>query len=75
MAIVFNGNIMNGRLQNNKSWISRFGAKITLDSILNNKQITLMGCFDSIMPENDGEIFTTADAIPRYLILGMYINR
>lgn len=38
-------------------WISRFGAKITLDSILNNKQITLWVAFDS-MPENEWRNFS-----------------
>ncbi|MGG4692585.1 protein YgfX [Proteus mirabilis] len=37
--------------------MSRFGAKITLDSILNNKQITLWVAFDS-MPENEWRNFS-----------------
>lgn len=72
MAIVFNGNIMNGRLQNNRD--QPIWCKNNVRFYLNNKQITYGLSFDS-MPENEWQFFTTVDAIPRYLILGMYINR
>lgn len=40
-----------------RPWISRFGARLTLESALNNKQITLWVAFDS-MAENDWRNFS-----------------
>ncbi|MBG3012908.1 protein YgfX [Proteus faecis] len=59
--ILLNGNRIQWKLHEwqitKRPWISRFGTRITLTSILNKKQITLWVAFDS-MTENEWRNFS-----------------
>lgn len=59
--VLLNGNRIQWKLHEwqltKRPWISRFGARITLVSILNKKQITLWVAFDS-MAENEWRNFS-----------------
>lgn len=59
--VLLNGNRIQWKLHEwqitKRPWISRFGTRITLTSILNKKQITLWVAFDS-MTENEWRNFS-----------------
>ncbi|WP_100159080.1 protein YgfX [Proteus columbae] len=59
--ILLNGNRIQWKLHEwqitKRPWISRFGTRITLTSVLNKKQITLWVAFDS-MTENEWRNFS-----------------